>query len=156
MTESITSNNLCVEPDEFVQNKSIWVVQLSDKTTVYQDDDRPGVEEPSAWTRLKRYCAANNVYVERFWLQFRSNVIEILPQFADGYYFSKTAMKVWGEEETRHGYIVAVIWNERLVGYNVSVPDFTIQELINRSVDWDSDFLIPKQLTGPSPGPIMN
>jgi hypothetical protein len=65
---------ICTEIDDFLidQDGPIWIVELSDGTKVYQDEDRPGLE-PIAWKRLRDHCYANNVYPVKSWIKFRSH-----------------------------------------------------------------------------------
>jgi len=81
-------NELCTQPDEFLEEKAIWIATLTDGTKVYQDDDRPGVSEPSAWIRLGRYLKEHGLGIVEMELRFRSHVIP-LPKDAPGYYFAR-------------------------------------------------------------------
>lgn len=70
------------------ENYTRWVVKLSNKQCVFQDDGRPGVYPESAWLRLKDYCSENDLWIVSMFLQFRSHV-EHLPNNAAGYFFKK-------------------------------------------------------------------
>jgi hypothetical protein len=133
--------------DDFVFHQPHWVAELSNGETIYQDDNRPGVAEPSAWIRLKTYCTANHLHIARFWLQFRSNRVTIEPDNADGFYFVKSAFAVWGDNETIHAYVVGVLIEGRIKGIRLTVPEFTLIEHIDREPDFDSPLLIARQLT---------
>lgn len=82
------SSSLCTQPDEFLEEKAIWIVTLSDGTKVYQDDDRPGVDEPSAWIRLGHYLREAGLGIVGMELRFRSHVVP-LPSDVPGYYFAR-------------------------------------------------------------------
>lgn len=68
---------LCIKRDDFIWDKAVWVVTLSDDTEVWQDDGREGVHEPNAWIRLGRYCAETGLTIKTMNLRFRSHVIAI-------------------------------------------------------------------------------
>jgi hypothetical protein len=108
--------NVCKIDDEFIRDSLRWIVNLNNGDTIYQDDDRPGIEPRSAWVRLKRYCEAHGLYIVRMRIQFRSNAVEVGVSDARGYYFARTAMAVWGEE-THHGYIAGHLDAEGKVHY---------------------------------------
>jgi len=74
--------------DAYVKEKPIWVATLNDGSKIYQDDDRPGLDEPVAWYRLNTYIHKHNLRIIRFRIQFCSNIVWTLDN-QDGYYFSK-------------------------------------------------------------------
>lgn len=116
--------NLCREDDDYVRERVRWVVDLSDGTTVYQDDDRPGVTPTSAWPRLKAYCDEQGVSIIRMRLQFRTNVIA-LPANAPGYFFVKTAnIAIGGDSVNIRGYRVGI-----LAGTDIYVTHYVVPEL---------------------------
>jgi hypothetical protein len=85
----VQAYGLCTEYDEFVQDKCIWVVTLKDGTKVFQDDDRPGIQVPSAWRRLGFYVGDhpyNPPVAMR--LRFGTNIVE-LPSEQPFYFYSK-------------------------------------------------------------------
>jgi hypothetical protein len=155
VTEYTTSDDLCRSVDEFVFHQPHWEVELSNGEIIYQDDNRPGVAEPSAWVRLKNYCTANHLHITQFWLQFRSNRIVIGPANADGYYFVKSVFAIWGDNETIHAYVVGVLMDGKIQGARFKVPEFTLMEHIDREPDFDSPTLIARQLTTGGFAPIM-
>lgn len=155
MTESTTSDDLCRVVDEFIFHQTHWGVELSNGETIYQDDDRPGVSEPSAWIRLKTYCTANHLHIVNFWLQFRSHRQMIGPSNADGYYFVKSVYAIWGDEETVHAYVVGVLIDGRIRGVRLKLPELMPIEDIDRTPDYDSPLLICRKLTSGDFPPIM-
>lgn len=78
---------ICLKPDEFLNDKTYWFCKLSNGETVYQDDNRPGLEESRAWIRLGQYVKSNNLKIESMSIRFRSHV-EDLPSHCAAYYFS--------------------------------------------------------------------
>ncbi len=140
-------DTVCRTDDEFVQHKPRWVVVLSNGETIYQDDDRPGMAEPSAWLRLGKYCRDRDLHISELWMQFQTNRFMVGPPDADGYYFVRTASAVWGDEETIHGYIAGVLLDGKIRGYHWIIPAFIPLEIIEREPDFNSPLLIARQLT---------
>ena len=88
--------NLCTkEKDKFLREKTIWVAKLSDGTIVYQDDGRPGLDQPSAWLRMKGYVEKNDLHIEELSIKFRSHVEKI--RSGEYYHFSKAIACMVGE-----------------------------------------------------------
>lgn len=74
-------NDLCLDKhDKYLDEKTIWVAELSCGTKVYCDDGRGN---PSiAWQRLKKYCDDTTSSIKALTLKFRSHEIPII---LDGY-----------------------------------------------------------------------
>jgi len=67
---------ICTSYDEFLQDKdtTVWVVELSDGTSIYCDDGRYG-EEDKAWNRLRTYLRSNeHLKIQKIRIKFRSHV----------------------------------------------------------------------------------
>ncbi len=97
---------LCTEEDDFLCDKSIWIVSLSNGATVYQDDDRSNLKEPSAWKRLEFYISENcpKINIVGMQLKFRSHIVE-LQSNARGYYFAHGMSKTT-DDVVERGYLV--------------------------------------------------
>lgn len=91
---------LCTKRDEFIWDKPVWVAELSNGIEVWQDDDRPGCWEPSAWIRLGRYLAECEEYIVKFHLRFRSHNIQI--QQSDYYYYTKGLLGSTSFKQPKH------------------------------------------------------
>ncbi len=98
-----TTLSLCgVANDEFIEYKHHWIATLSDGSRIYQDDDRPGEEIPSAWLRLKEWLSYTNlesdgkIWIQGLHLRFRSNIINPLPTNAKGYFFANKIVQMVG------------------------------------------------------------
>lgn len=80
--------------DSFIIDKDMpyWVITLDDGTTVYEDDNRPGLSEQSAWKRLKRHCEEHARSIHSVRLVFRSNNILIDTRDWDGVFFIKSLL----------------------------------------------------------------
>lgn len=144
---------LCTTDDIYVRDRVRWVVLLSNGQMVYQDDDRPGIVEPSAWKRLRNYCIDNeDVYIVKMWVQFRSNRILVEPEGekAGGYFFCKSALGILGlgesEDYTYHAYTVGAIdaTSGILTTTTWKVPELIPLETQTRDIDEDSPMVILK------------
>ena len=105
-TQINPSNNLCTKPDDFLEEKAIWIATLSDGTKVYQDDERPGVDEPSAWIRLGHYLGESGLGIVGMELRFRSHIVP-LPPDAPGYYFARGIRRDCAVGSKNKHYLVA-------------------------------------------------
>ena len=107
-TDQRASQNICVSEDAFLEDKAIWVADLSNGIKVYQDDRRPNVTEEVAWKRLRLYCVENNVKIESLRLKFRSNIVTIgeKQDLNEGYYFSYGVTKKIDEKFPINYYIL--------------------------------------------------
>ena len=99
---------VCTIKDDFLEHKTIWEVLLDNGLTVFQDDDRIGEEEPSAWIRLKKYVEENKLNIQQMRLRFRDNVVSI-GKNTTGFYFAKGCGKDSTQEDTNHFYIVGYL-----------------------------------------------
>ena len=115
-TEAVATQDygLCTEDCDYLEDKSIWVVNLSNSLTVFQDDDRSG-KEPVAWKRLWDYCNSELVDIVAMYLQFRSNR-KMMPEGDNiqGYYFAYGAHKEFDEHITRMHYVSGYVEEGRL------------------------------------------
>jgi hypothetical protein len=89
----VASYDLCLVCDEFIENKTMWIVDLKDETKIFQDDDRPGLHTPSAWKRLGYYMHdfPENT-IARMRLRFGTHVVE-LPGGKPFYFYSRGLMQ---------------------------------------------------------------
>ena len=71
---------VCFEIDNWLidYDKTMWIAHLSDNSTVYQDDNRPGLD-PNAWLRLKKYVYENNLDVIGLDVKFRCHTENSVP-----------------------------------------------------------------------------
>jgi hypothetical protein len=136
------NNEVCKVDDDFVRDKFRWVAVLANGETIYEDDGRPGLDEPSAWKRLKMYCKGHKTYIIELWLQFRSNRVQVQPTHADGYYLVKCVFGFWGEVSTHHAYIVGALVDGKIHASKWQSPDLTLLESSTRIPDYESPSLI--------------
>lgn len=134
---------ICTVEDSYVRHSLRWVVRLNDGTIVYQDDDRPGENPPSAWLRLRQHCIETGAYPVEMRLQFGTNIVP-LPADKDGYFFSKFAYAVWGQVETGYGYVAGYLQDGRVHATTYQTPELLRITSDVRDVAEDSPNLIAK------------
>jgi len=136
---------ICTTADELIasrlEGQTLWIATLDDGTTVYQDDDRDGISPPSAWLRLREHCRVNSRHIVRLFLRFRSHV-EHLPENADGYFFCKAALGVFGNDHTQHFYVVGSLKNGILTVDKWKIPELIRWETETREYSLDDECLI--------------
>lgn len=97
------SHHLSSQIDDYLldeyDRKPCFEVDLSNGVTIYSDDSRPGLEEPSTWIRLSNYIRESGVDIVGYRVRFRSNVQHIAYN-ADGYYFAHAVLGSFGSSET--------------------------------------------------------
>ena len=142
---------LCTFRDEFLQEKLVWFVKLSNGETIYQDDDRPGEAEPKTWIRLKEYINKNSLSITEFYINFCSHTEEAADPEAPGYYFSQAIDAVTAAgipDYCRRYYLIGRVIDINDDGtYNVHVSRWMVPEIIKvgsevRSAKPDDDRLI--------------
>lgn len=80
--------SICNYEDDFIFEKPMWIALLSNGEKVYQDDGRPNLADYSAWIRLSSYLKKTKLKITSLYFRFRSNIVYLLPENAEGYYFS--------------------------------------------------------------------
>lgn len=123
--------------DNYILDKDepFWYVQLNNGETIYQDDFRSGLI-PSAWDRLQSYCRTHELYIERMWIRFRSNVVEV-PQGKEAYWFKKGILAGITRDMTRrfrdiNFFVVGYVEKDVNILY---ITKWRIPELI----DWEKE-----------------
>jgi hypothetical protein len=103
--ETTVTNNI----DDFILDKdsTFWIATLTDGTVVYEDDGRPGTNEPS-WIRLRNYCKVNNLGLAKIAVKFRSHYEELM-DFEYGAFFRRMALGSFGTTKTQLYYIFGTI-----------------------------------------------
>lgn len=139
---------ICTEYDSFLKqkDKTVWIVELEHEIgqgdcIVYQDDDRPGLDEPKAWLRLKQFLKEDLEFaVKRYGVMFRDH-IEWLPieyPYAfdipnrGGIYFSYGFSGDMFDAHTANYYVLGVVEGDNIHKYWYRVP-----ELILYDETWD-------------------
>jgi len=101
---------LCTKgKDNFVMDKCVWIIELKDGTRVFQDDNRPGAKEPSAWKRLDAYIRDNpENKIHRMFLKFGTHLVE-MPQEQPFYYYSRAIIQHTGMDDGLHFHVVGCL-----------------------------------------------
>lgn len=126
---------ICTREDDFTRADQIdrgqaqWLVRLSNGLTVIQDDGRPGVSPHSAWLRLKCYCEREGTAIREMWLRFRSREERSVPADADGYFFSRQAVRTTNHTDTLQFYLLGYLQTGILMVQRWKVPElFMVEE----------------------------
>jgi len=125
-------------------NNPVWIAELSNGETIYQDDDRPGVDPPSAWKRLKTYCSANNIHITKMSVKNRSH-IENVGSGDDGYFFCKSAGAFMFGDETIHSFVVGRLNDGKLLTRRWNMPEVIPESIEERNIGESLEFLITKK-----------
>lgn len=143
--------NLCSNPnDEFIEYQPHWIVTLSDGSKIYQDDDRPGEEIPSAWVRLKEWInhsrlEGSKISIIDLHLRFRSNILNPLPKNADGYFFANKIIHFVGAKEPLKFIVLGYLEDGLIKRRTIKVPELLIlQDDIKTLEDKYQEFVIKR------------
>tara|TARA_Y100000310_G_scaffold271078_1_gene285370 strand:+ start:48 stop:467 length:420 start_codon:yes stop_codon:yes gene_type:complete len=134
---------LCTNGDDkFLREKTIWIVELSNGISVFQDDDRPGIAPASAWLRLKKYVEENSLFIAKLSIKFRSHTKK-LPA-AEQYHFAKGVGCLVGSEPDDY-YIFGLLSSGVLTRKKFKVPEIILAE---KTVVTDLDKYGPHMIKG--------
>lgn len=136
---------ICTKPDEFIDEKCRWIVDLSDGTSAYQDDCREGYEEPIAWRRLGEYTKINKLQINTLHLQFRSNIIHPIPDEAfplEGFFFCNKIVTFLGGGNL-HFYVVGYLKDGKIYRKVYKTPELILfDQDIKLEHEVPEDFII--------------
>tara|TARA_R100000008_G_C3585401_1_gene171862 strand:- start:3312 stop:3794 length:483 start_codon:yes stop_codon:yes gene_type:complete len=121
----------------------MWIVELSNGETVYQDDGRPGITPPSAWERLKIYCDANDLHITKMSFKNRSH-LETVGEGDDGYFFCKAAGAFLFGDETVHSFVVGRLSEGKLYARKWRMPEVIPEAIEERNISESLEYLITK------------
>ena len=130
--------------NQYGDKNPMWIVELSNGETIYQDDERPGKEPSSAWKRLKTYCEKNDVHIVNMKIKNRSNVQDIGSNH-DGYFFCKSAGAFMFGDETIHSFIIGTLDEGRLRVRKWVTPEMSPDRLEERNPFANPECLITKK-----------
>ena len=129
--------------NQYGDKNPMWIAELSNGETIYQDDGRPNAVPESAWARLKIYCENKGLHVTNLKIKNRSNAKDV-PANKDGYFFCKCASAFMFGGETLHSFIVGYLDNGRLFVRKWSMPEMTLERVEERDPFANPDCLIAK------------
>jgi len=130
--------------NQYGDQNPIWVVTLSNGETIYQDDDRPGVEPSSAWIRLKSYCEENDLHITSMKIKNRSHVVEV-DSDCDGYFFCKGAGGFMFGDMTYLSFSIGTLQDGELKVRRWSLPEIESSTIEIRDLSEAGDMLISKK-----------
>lgn len=135
---------ICTSFDDYVRYKPIWIAELSDGTTVYQDDNREGLEIPVAWRRLRLYTKIEKTKIVDLYLRFRSNIIRPLPRNGDGYFFcNKILQPITSKNRIIiNFYVIGVVKNKLVFTQTYKIPELLLAEQSVRNLENCEDYVI--------------
>lgn len=123
----------------YFEDKSIWVVELSNGEIVYQDDGKNSDIEYSAWIRLKTYILENNLTIKKMYIRFRSNIIYPLEDNAEGYFFSIGIIGMMSSSDNINFYIVGSLKKDKVYIKKIKVPELIVFDEEERDANKCSD-----------------
>jgi hypothetical protein len=133
---------LCKKIDDFIRYKTIWVANLSNGETIYQDDNREGESEPIAWFRLRSYLKKNPpLYILSLLIQFCDHVEQACEVSEEGYYYSQGAYNLIGDT-THYFYILGSLHGDTVHATRWDIPSLIPINKESRKVSPDSIFTI--------------
>lgn len=130
--------------DDYIQHQNIvsaqWIAELSDGTTVYQDDGHPERDSQSAWLRLSMHLKQTRLTIVSLKLRYRSNIADTLPKNAEGYFFSNMMYSVFGSH-SGSCYVIGYKDGNIIKTEDWLVPNLTLLKTDQRELIFN-DFLI--------------
>lgn len=136
---------------EYFEDKAIWIAELSNGIIVYQDDGKNSEIEYSAWIRLKEHLLKNNLCIVKMYIRFRSNIMYLLEDNADGYFFSIGIIGMMSSSENINFYILGSVKNNKVHVKKIKIPELIVFDEEERELDKCSEhqlILNKKDLNG--------
>lgn len=137
----IKNSEVCTELDKWMHDTWVsstrWIVELSNGETVWQDDGRPGLDEESAWIRLKNYCEYYGHKITSMRLQFRNHRPLPVYEGGDAYFFSKLIRASFSNGKkpgavNTHYYLVGMLKDGKVHIDKWHVPALVIHDTYER------------------------
>ncbi len=111
---------------EYFEDKPIWIAELSNGESIYQDDNAEKYEDVSAWIRLKKYLKINNLKIKKLYLRFRSNILHTIEENSEGYFFSMGIIGMMNSSTNVNYYIIGNIKNNKVSIKKIKVPELIV------------------------------
>lgn len=118
--------SICNKEDDFIFEKPMWIALLSNGEKIYQDDGRPDLQIYSAWIRLSSYLKDTKLKIVDLYFRFRSNVVHILPENAEGYYFSNGVIGQLSSDFSINLFVCGEINNGVARIRNIKIPELIV------------------------------
>lgn len=116
---------------ETYENCPRWIVKLSNGE---QKSHHHAYE--NSWQILKEYCNKNNLKIQKMYIGFRSNIIE-LPEDKTGYYFRRMN-RAYFDGTNCDFFIVGYIHDEKIQASFYKVPEMLLDSQEERELNEDN------------------
>jgi hypothetical protein len=133
--------------DNFIYDKVFWFAKLSNGLTVYQDDDRMGVQPPWAWVRLANYLKESGTRISGLGAQFRSHCITPLPTDSQGYFYCQSSLGTNFSPRTLSFYKLGYLKDRKIYIKVFTVPELELVDEEIRPEEEGKVFLIKNVYT---------
>lgn len=131
----MTNSELTFEPNEFIEDKAVWVAYLSDNTKVYMDNGNPAFSEYSAWLRLKKYLMKTKLKINKLSIKFRAREIYPIPDNAEGYFFRNSVYTSFGKRKPLDLFLIGYLKDNNVIVQEWHVPTLTFRKQEVRDVN---------------------
>lgn len=126
---------VCNYEDDFIFEKPMWIALLSNGEKVYQDDGRPNLEDYSAWIRLRSYLKETKLKITSLYFRFRSNIVYLLPENAEGYYFSNGVIGQLSSDFSINLFVCGEINGNIARIRNIKIPELLVMSEEDRIIE---------------------
>lgn len=126
---------ICNYEDDFIFEKPMWIALLSNGEKVYQDDGRPNLEDYSAWIRLRSYLKETKLKITSLYFRFRSNIVYLLPENAEGYYFSNGVIGQLSSDFSINLFVCGEINGNIARIRNIKIPELLVMSEEDRIIE---------------------
>lgn len=130
-----------LSPDDYVEElqerrQALWIAKLTDGTSVWMDDGRPGVNPASAWLRLGQYLKETGLQVVDLDLKFRSNrVSNIFRAASAAHFFCKQSVGLLHNPgQTECFYLLGLLIKDKVVVQRWKVPELILMDVAERDI----------------------
>ena len=127
--------SICNHEDDFIFEKPMWIALLSNGEKVYQDDGRPNLEDYSAWIRLRSYLKETKLKITSLYFRFRSNIVYLLPENAEGYYFSNGVIGQLSSDFSINLFVCGEINGNIARIRNIKIPELLVMSEEDRIIE---------------------
>ena len=126
---------ICNYEDDFIFEKPMWIALLSNGEKVYQYDGRPNLEDYSAWIRLRSYLKETKLKITSLYFRFRSNIVYLLPENAEGYYFSNGVIGQLSSDFSINLFVCGEINGNIARIRNIKIPELLVMSEEDRIIE---------------------
>lgn len=131
----------------YADSNPFWTIELTNGQTIYQDDDRPGLEK-SAWLRARKYIYDNKLEISKVKFRFAGYEHIVYDTEKDltycGFYFAKGLSALLSAENSREWkfYVagkVHLVESEPVISVErYEIPMLEKRDCMERKVDDES------------------